>query len=93
MLNVKVKQLEHVNQFVITVGDTVYFQSYDSLCAKYNRRTAKLVLGINGDYSMTTLKHLKIFINGYTGYTYENLPSFRKLIKQEKNIRIDNKMK
>lgn len=93
ILNLKDELMARANQSIFKTGDNVYFQSDDSLCAKYNRRTTKLVLGRDWKSSRTTLKYLKLFINGYTDYIYKNMSSFKKLIKQEKNIRIDNKMK
>jgi hypothetical protein len=32
----KVKNFYHLNQFIIEKGDEIYFQSYDSLIAKYD---------------------------------------------------------
>lgn len=62
----KVKNFYHLNQFIIEKGDEIYFQSYDSLIAKYDWNT--LILGCDYDYSITTLKHLYLFINDHVLY-------------------------
>lgn len=50
------------NQFEITLDDGVVFQSYDSLIAcKLN--TGDILLSHKWDYSVTTLKYLKVFLN------------------------------
>lgn len=58
------------NQFIIT--DTrngyYYFQSYDSLIAKWDYDSQKLTLGKHFDYSVTTSKYLHIFIDNYCSY-------------------------
>ena len=58
----KTSNFYHLNQFIIENGDYVYFQSYDSLIASYDWNN-HLILGIDWDYSITTLKHLYLFIN------------------------------
>lgn len=56
------------NQFVIKHNGSVYFQSYDSVVAKYE--DGVLTLTRYWDYSNTTRKHLYIFINDYCyGYS------------------------
>lgn len=63
----KVEQLDNKKQFVVDdeKNGVRYFQSYNSLIAKYERATHKLTLGCNWDYSNTTRKHLYIFIERY----------------------------
>ena len=82
---VRVYQLANKNQFVIEYyvnGELLTcFQSYYSLIAIYNRTTKELFINNNKwDYSKTTLKHLKMFINEWTPYTYENKQQFSHLI-------------
>ena len=48
-----------VNQFVINTPKAVYFQSYESVVAKIDRK-GSLILSDNWDYSNTTRKHLYI---------------------------------
>ena len=59
----KVYQFYNKNQFLIIDKDVKYFQSYNSMIAKIEHGT--LTLGIDWDYSKTTLKHLYLFINDY----------------------------
>lgn len=59
----KVKQFYNKNQLIIKDKGVIYFQSYDSMIAKIEHGT--LTLGIDWDYSKTTLKHLYLFINDY----------------------------
>lgn len=52
-----------LNQFIITTDKGQYFKSYDSLIAFKPRCGATEVLTSAWDYSATTVKHLKIFLN------------------------------
>ena len=54
------------NQFIIEGNDNVCFQSYRSLCAKYNRKAKKLTVGQNCLCSRTTAKYLYQFIKEET---------------------------
>ena len=58
------------NQFVIknNGGNLIYFQSYDSMIARYDRDTRKLYVSPYWDYSNTTRKHFYIFLRRYTPY-------------------------
>lgn len=67
----KVEQLENKNQFVITTNEGVFFQSYDSVCAKVS--SEGLTLGRDWDYSHTTLKHLYIFLDYYCYSIYNKI--------------------
>ena len=66
----KVQQFYNKNQFVITDGNTVVFQSYDSTIARIEGGV--LVLGSDWDYSKTTLKHLYLFLSDYRNNIYGN---------------------
>lgn len=64
MFNVKVEPIVSnrsgravCNQYSITAKDGVYFQSYESLCAKIDNEGV-LTLGRDWDYSVTTGKYL-----------------------------------
>lgn len=57
---------EVANQFIIKNNGSVYFQSYQSLCAKYNRKAKKLTVGQDCLYSRTTAKYLYQFIKEET---------------------------
>ncbi len=61
----KIEQFYNKNQFLIKDKKNLYFQSYDSLIAKYNKETGKLTLFKDWDYSNTTRKHLYLFIFDY----------------------------
>ena len=50
------------NNCSVRVGDDRYFQSYDSVCAKVDTN-GKVTLYEDWNYSKTTLKYLKIFLN------------------------------
>jgi len=52
------------NQYEIITEDNYIFQSYNSIIAKRNRETNKITLdSYYWDYSRTTLKYLKEFLN------------------------------
>ena len=55
------------NQFVIKHNGAVYFQSYDSVIAKYE--DGRLTITPYWDYSNTTRKHFYIFLANYTCLT------------------------
>lgn len=57
---------EVANQFIIENNGNVYFQSYNSVCAKYNKKTKKLTVGCDCLYSRTTAKYLYKFIKEET---------------------------
>lgn len=85
-IKVKVEQLENKNQFIIYYNDNVKdvhlvaFQSYNTLIAILKGG----VLFVNWsywDYSKTTLKHFKKFVNEYTPFNYENKQQFINLIR------------
>lgn len=77
LTKISVEQLENKNQFVIRYRkdqeQIICFQSYRTLIAMYNPVERKMYINYNyWDYSKTTSKHLKIFINEYTPFTYES---------------------
>lgn len=90
LIKLSVEQLANKNQFVIYYNDPlggssnrtlVAFQSYNSVIAIFN--PAGHILYVNWskwDYSKTTMKHLKMFINQYTCYQYDNKYQFLNFI-------------
>lgn len=66
----KVSNFHNKNQFIIWNNNKLMFQSYESLIAEidYNLAIYELTLGVNWDYSKTTMKHLKMFLNEYEWY-------------------------
>lgn len=97
MKQIKVKQHYNKNQFIIYEYDKngvskVYFQSYQSLVATYDKKTHKLVLSKNWNYSNTTRKHLYLFI-----YDYVYIEQLRNIEEQKNKAKyiqklIDNKI-
>ena len=90
LTKVKVENFEHKNQFIITYVDnegTKYlcFQSYKTLIAVFTTtpdyKHELIISWQNWDYSKTTLKHLKWFINRFTGFHYENKQQFITVLK------------
>lgn len=53
------------NQFVITHNGDTYFQSYESVIAKYDK-DGRLTITPLWDCSVTTRKHFYIFLADYT---------------------------
>lgn len=85
-------QFKHINQYIIINDDgSITFQSYDSIIATVKDKT---VITLNfkdkkplWDYSNTTRKHFKLFVNEYTAYKYIDKTQFIKLIKENENIK------
>ncbi len=62
----------------------LFLFSYNCQVATYNEETKSLLIDKNWwNYSQTTLKHFKHFINTYTAYTYETKQQFQKLIEEK----------
>lgn len=73
------------NQFDIRDGNNSYFQSYDSLIAKWNGKN--LTIGRYWDYSMTTLKYFKQWMEESCYSMYRRINdrhsgSFKKMIQE-----------
>jgi hypothetical protein len=80
-----VENLHNKNQFVISGYGFTCFQSYETLIAIYDEDNSTLYLNATmWDYSKTTSKHLKIFINEYTNLLINDTKELRKLIKKHK---------
>lgn len=60
------------NQFIITIGKTVIFQSYDSIIA-ITEPNKKTILGKNWNYSRTTAKYRSRFLGETTKETEQNI--------------------
>ena len=54
-----------MNQFVIYIGNSIAFQSYDSTIAIVDRDEKTIILFPAWDYSVTTGKHRNIFFRDY----------------------------
>ena len=70
------------NQFIVTIGNDVYFQSYESTIAKVDANGG-LTLGKHFDYSKTTMRYLHQFLK-------EQCNKYRYHSKQELQKEIDN---
>lgn len=78
------KQYLHKNQFLIKTKDnTRVFKSYDSYIVEVNRAGDILCIGLDWNYSMTTQRHLKAFLEDYGNSQYKSKADFKKLIDQE----------
>lgn len=71
------------NQFSVNHNGIRYFQSYDSVCAKYSDNI--LTLGCDWDYSRTTLKYLYIWMedNAYSVWSIISNSSNKRASLQE----------
>ena len=68
----KVEKFYNKNQFIIRGEGKTVFQSYQSEIAEIDKN-GNLTLGIDWDYSRTTLKHLYLFLNNYIILLNSNL--------------------
>ena len=72
-------KIQHANSI------TWYFQSYDSMIAKFSTKNQKLYLDKNyWDYSVTTLKYLKEFLHDFIGYVSKD--EIKNMIKNKEII-------
>lgn len=68
------------NHIVLTADDAIYFQSYDSIVAKYSK-DGVLTLGCDWNYSRTTIKHLSRFIREYTNKNIQGIKEIEQAIE------------
>ena len=72
-------KIQHTNSI------TWYFQSYDSMIAKFTTKNQKLYLDKTyWDYSITTLKYLKEFLYNFIGYVSKD--EIKNMIKNKEII-------
>lgn len=96
LIKISVRQLENKNQFIISYqdkenNDLLAFQSYATLIAIWSYKDHLLYINWDMfDYSKTTLKHLKIFINRYTAFNYLDKQQFTKLILNDDKVILFN---
>ena len=91
LVKVSVEQLANKNQFVINckINDNraICFQSYQTLIAVYY--PANKIMFVNyhyWDYSKTTSKHFKMFVNEYTHYRYESRLEWLKTMENDPSL-------
>jgi hypothetical protein len=77
----KVNQFYNKNQFVIDWDGKTIFQSYDSTIAIIDYASKTITFWIDYDYSKTTSKHLKLFLNDYLNFYYDSKKDLEKSIK------------
>ena len=75
------------NQFVITENGKFIFQSYDSKIAEYDIETRELKIFEGWDYSKTTMKYFKQFIENETCYNYGTKANFEKTYKSHDKVK------
>ena len=62
------------NQFEVYTDEGVYFQSYNSVVAfKPNNSEEKIRVGVNWDYSRTTMKYVGQFLGQNTAKTRRDI--------------------
>ena len=80
---------EVANQFRIREGNNVYFQSYDSVIVKIDRKNNEVIFDENTwNYSTTTSKYRNKFMHRELGM-YTNVADCRKAIDEGKIILAD----
>ena len=80
--------LDNKNNMLILKDNlkNLIFFSYKSHIATFDKCNNKLYLTDLWNYSQTTLKQLKEFVNYYTSFTYTTEKEFEKEIKNNKDI-------
>lgn len=79
------------NMTIIRENNFYFLFSYNCKIAIYNEKSQSLAISRQyWNYSQTTLKHFKHFMNTYTAYTYETKQQFQKLIEdnQKSDLKI-----
>lgn len=75
------------NHVVIERDNEISFYSYDTFVACYNKKEDKLYLNSYvWDYSNTTRKYFKTFIDSFTSFSYKTKQNFVKLIDISEDI-------
>lgn len=70
------------NQFAISTNNAKYFQSYNSIVCKIDKKTNHITLSQHWDYSVTTAKHLYRFLRENTALQEVNKKALTIAIKQ-----------
>ena len=81
------------NQFEIYTDEGVYFQSYDSVVAfKPNNSEEKIRVGVDWDYSRTTMKYVGQFLGQNTAKTRKDIADEVILVDYDLCIRKKSKL-
>jgi ribonucleotide reductase beta subunit family protein with ferritin-like domain len=81
-MKLKVSSLQN-NQYVVTIGSEIYFQSYETIIAKVDKNK-NVILSNYWNYSRTTLKWLKVFLQKYTEFYPQTKKDIERLILNKK---------
>lgn len=71
-----------VNQLVINEGRKTWFQSYDSTIIEIDRELQKITVGCDWDYSITTTRCLKQFLNEEMHWSSKEVDEFKKKLRK-----------
>ena len=71
-----------VNQLVINEGRKTWFQSYDSVIIEIDREYQKITVGRDWDYSITTTRYLKQFLNEEMQWSSKEVDEFKKKLRK-----------
>lgn len=84
------------NQFILIGAyggeECIAFQSYKSVCAVFIKQTNTLILGKHWDFSPTTTRYLKKFINEFTTFVYDNKRQFFSCVMTDNDIIVDKEL-
>ncbi len=69
------------NQYIITDGERVAFQSYASMIAEIDYSGAVITIGSDWDYSATTTKYRNAFFDEMHFYEMDNTEKVRAALK------------
>ena len=75
-------------QVVVMVGSLIKFISYGTDIAYYNDNTGQLDVTEDWDYSSTTMKYFKQFIEDYTDHDYISAKDFREQLENNDKIEL-----
>ena len=64
---------------VIQEGQNIKLRSYSTTVAEYNMETQKL--SVYGEYSPTTKRHIRAFINNHTKFSCPDFDTLREFIR------------
>ena len=70
------------NQFVIKDDNRKVFQSYDSTIIEIDRELQKITVGRDWDYSITTTRYLKQFLNEEMTWSSKEVEEFKKKLRK-----------
>ena len=69
------------NQFIITDGERITFQSYNSTIIEIDRKKKTLTIFLDYNYSMTTGKYRNMFLADNGFYGLSNIKDLNKAIE------------